>query len=58
MQIHPNFTLHDKFTVGVIKNMRGLTYKPDFVIFEPSGELKHVYDVKNSFGVYGVGCSS
>lgn len=52
-EIHPNFTLHDKFTVGGI-NMRGLTYKPDFVVYEQSGDLKHVYDVKNSFGIYGV----
>ncbi|WP_373879908.1 DUF1064 domain-containing protein [Levilactobacillus brevis] len=30
-----------------------ISYKPDFVIYK-DGKIAHVYDVKNSFGVYGI----
>jgi hypothetical protein len=29
-------------------------YTPDFVVYDEEGIIAHVYDVKNSFGLYGI----
>lgn len=44
--VHPSYSLIDKFQVGG-NSMRGISYAPDFVIFE-GDEIAHVYDVKTS----------
>ena len=51
--IHPQFTLYQKFGIKHV-NFRGITYKPDFVIYNEDGTIKHVYDVKNGFSVYDI----
>ncbi|WP_270332980.1 DUF1064 domain-containing protein [Ligilactobacillus acidipiscis] len=50
---HPNFKIKDMFTVGGT-NFRGMSYKPDFVLYGETGGLEHVIDVKNSLTPYGV----
>lgn len=44
--VHPSYPLIEKFEVGGYP-MRGVTYAPDFVIFD-GDEIAHVYDVKTS----------
>ena len=34
--------------------VRAIRYIPDVVVFNHDGSIKHVYDVKNSFGPYGI----
>lgn len=52
--IHPKYNLIDKFTLNGVTNIRGITYKPDFVVYNEDGSIKHVYDVKNGFSVYDI----
>lgn len=47
------FTLLETYTLELIK-LRQTVYKADFVIYDDTGQLKHVYDVKNSFSRYNV----
>ena len=51
--IHEKFDLLEKNVVNDKITLRGITYRPDFVV-RNGGEIKHVFDVKNSFGTYGV----
>lgn len=51
--IHEKFNLLEKNVVNDKMTLRGITYRPDFVVRD-KGVIKHVYDVKNSFGAYGV----
>lgn len=51
-KVHPTYQLLDKFSVGGF-NMRGLSYTPDFVIYE-NGEITHVYDVKTSLDIRAI----
>lgn len=44
-KIHPSYKVVDKFPVGGY-NQRGITYAPDFVVFDDEGAIAHVYDVK------------
>ena len=44
--VHKSFKLLSKFSVGGY-NMRGLTYAPDFVVYDADGRIEHVYDVKS-----------
>jgi len=50
--IHPKYVLTPLTELGQVKASQ-IAYKPDFVIYK-NGKMKHVYDVKNSFGVYGI----
>lgn len=50
--IHPKYVLTPLTELGQIK-VSQISYKPDFVIYK-DGKIAHVYDVKNSFGVYGI----
>lgn len=52
--IHPQFVLLDKFSLEDKTNIRGVSYKPDFVVYNDDGTIKHVYDVKNGFSVYDI----
>lgn len=52
-KIHQSFRLVDKFPVGG-RNMHGLTYTPDFVVFRSDGTIQHVYDVKSGINQRGV----
>lgn len=52
--IHPQFVLLDKFSLEGKTNIRGVSYKPDFVVYNDDGTIKHVYDVKNGFSVYDI----
>lgn len=53
-KVHEKYTLIDKIKLDDKISIRSLTYKPDFIIFNKDNSIKHVYDVKNSFGSYGV----
>lgn len=53
-KIHPTFKILSKFSVGGM-SMKGITYTPDFVVYESFGEFKHVYDVKTSTSIKGTG---
>ncbi|WP_143464123.1 DUF1064 domain-containing protein [Levilactobacillus enshiensis] len=53
--IHPKYVLTPLTELGQVKASQ-ISYKPDFVIYK-DGEIAHVYDVKNSFGVYGIDSS-
>ena len=44
-KVHPSFKVIDKFPVGGY-NQRGITYAPDFVVYDDRGNIEHVYDVK------------
>lgn len=44
-KVHPSYKVVDKFPVGGY-NQRGITYAPDFVVFDDEGAIAHVYDVK------------
>lgn len=50
--IHPKYVLTPLTELGKVKAPQ-ISYKPDFVIYK-DGKVAHVYDVKNSFGVYGI----
>ncbi|WP_369707258.1 DUF1064 domain-containing protein [Levilactobacillus brevis] len=50
--IHPKYVLTPLTELGKVKASQ-ISYKPDFVIYK-DGKIAHVYDVKNSFGVYGI----
>ncbi|MBT9677960.1 DUF1064 domain-containing protein [Levilactobacillus brevis] len=50
--IHPKYVLTPLTELGKVKASQ-ISYKPDFVIYK-NGKISHVYDVKNSFGVYGI----
>lgn len=50
--IHPKYVLTPLTELGQVKASQ-ISYKPDFVIYK-DGKIAHVYDVKNSFGVYGI----
>ena len=44
-KVHPSYKVVDKFPVGGY-NQRGITYAPDFVVFDDEGAIANVYDVK------------
>jgi len=50
--IHPKYVLTPLTELGKVKASQ-ISYNPDFVIYK-NGKISHVYDVKNSFGVYGI----
>lgn len=52
--VHPSYPIIDKFEIGPGLTIRSARYTPDVVITSQHGEFLHVYDVKNSFSVYGV----
>lgn len=54
VSIHPRFVLAEKKTVQQGAVISGIRYTPDFIIYDDFMHILHVYDVKNSFGVYGI----
>ncbi|GKT04411.1 DUF1064 domain-containing protein [Furfurilactobacillus sp. WILCCON 0119] len=54
VSVHPRFVLADKKQVEQGAVISGIRYTPDFVIYDDFMHILHVYDVKNSFGVYGI----
>ncbi|WP_225425850.1 DUF1064 domain-containing protein [Furfurilactobacillus siliginis] len=54
LSIHPHFTLCEKTTVEQGAVINSIKYTPDFVVYDDFKHILHVYDVKNSFGVYGI----
>lgn len=44
-KVHPSYKVIDKFPLGGY-NQQGITYAPDFVVFDDDGAIAHVYDVK------------
>lgn len=53
--IHPKFVLEPLQELPRDKRLKigEESYKPDFVIYK-NNKIAHVYDVKNSFGIYGI----
>lgn len=54
VSIHEKFVLVKKMAITPPAFVPQQVYTPDFVIRDREGNLKHVYDVKNSLGVYGI----
>lgn len=54
-KVHPKYVITSLTELGQVKASQ-ISYKPDFVVYK-NGEVSHVYDVKNSFGVYGIDSS-
>lgn len=52
--IHESFKLLDKTWGKFPVVVSGWKYTPDIVIRNKAGQIEHVYDVKNSFSVYGI----
>ncbi|GAB5053254.1 DUF1064 domain-containing protein [Pediococcus ethanolidurans] len=49
--VHPRFDLVKPFALESMK-FRKVVYTPDFVVYDQTGNILHVYDVKNGFSVY------
>lgn len=54
-----NYIVHPKYRLTPLTEIEGgkissISYTPDFVIEDNGGNKKHVIDVKNSFGAYGI----
>lgn len=54
-----SFKIHPKFELMPLTHLDGanlssVRYTPDVVIYDSTGNMAHVYDVKNSFGMYGI----
>ena len=56
-KVHPSYKVVDKFPVGGY-NQRGITYAPDFVVFDDEGAIAHVYDVKTGINQRAVDTSA
>lgn len=54
-EIHPRYVLSPLTQVGSVK-VSQIAYTPDFVVYN-NKNISHVYDVKNSFGAYGIDAS-
>lgn len=51
--VHRQFELVGKFPLGGY-NQKGVTYTPDFVVYDSDGKIIHVYDVKTSLSNFGI----
>lgn len=52
-EVHPRFTLNELHEIEGGK-ISSISYSPDFIILNHDGTWKHVIDVKNSHGMYGI----
>lgn len=57
-EIHPKYVLQPLLELPRSDRLKvsQISYKPDFVIYK-NNKVIHVYDVKNSFGIYGIDSS-
>lgn len=55
-EIHPHYLLEDRHELTGF-NTRKVIYTPDVVIYDDSGHILHVYDVKNGFTAYAIDTS-
>lgn len=53
-RVHPTIELAPLKVIAMPVKARQIRYTPDFIIYSKSGKPMHVYDVKNSFGMYGI----
>ncbi len=53
ISVHEKFDLVEKNVINNHITLRGITYRPDFVIRD-KGQITHVYDVKNGFTPYAI----
>lgn len=56
-KVHPSYKIIDKFPLGGY-NQRGITYAPDFVVYDDQGNVEHVYDVKTGINQRAVDTSA
>lgn len=52
-EVHPRFIMQPLTDIGEAK-ISAIAYTPDFIIKNHDGTWRHVIDVKNSFGAYGI----
>lgn len=52
-EVHPRFVLQELTPIEGGK-ITAIRYTPDFIIYDDNHDFLHVYDVKNSFGAYGI----
>ncbi len=53
-KVHPQYILQPLLPLDEPAKMSQVAYTPDFVVFDEYHAMLHVYDVKNSFGPYGI----
>ncbi len=54
-EVHPRFKLTELTpTADGVGKISAIAYSPDFIIKNLDGSWRHVIDIKNSFGVYGI----
>lgn len=53
-KVHERFLLQPLTEIEAPVKLGSVAYTPDFVIYDEYCAMMHVYDVKNSFGVYGI----
>lgn len=53
-EVHPSFILQELSPIEGGGKISAIKYTPDFIIKNHDGSWKHVIDVKNSFGAYGI----
>ncbi|WP_318646504.1 DUF1064 domain-containing protein [Lacticaseibacillus rhamnosus] len=51
-EVHPRFILEELKDIGDAR-IGQISYTPDVVVYH-NHTISHVYDVKNSFGIYGI----
>lgn len=56
-KVHPSFKVVDKFPLGGF-NQRGITYAPDFVVYDDDGAIEHVFDVKTGINQRAIDTSA
>lgn len=56
-EVHPRLQLAKCSSLGPKAKVSSMGYTPDFIIKDEEGRWLHVYDVKNSFGIYGIDAS-
>lgn len=53
-KVHPRYMLQPLMALEGKVKMSQVAYTPDFVVYDEYGDTLRVYDVKNSFGAYGI----
>ena len=54
VKVHPSYPIIDSWELEPGLKIRGAKYTPDAIVEDRHGNILHIFDVKNSFTVYGV----
>ncbi|MFC6170372.1 DUF1064 domain-containing protein [Loigolactobacillus jiayinensis] len=53
-EVHPRFEIMKSFVTNGGKKIPHVVYTPDIVIYDDTGQIIHVFDVKNGFTSYAI----